>query len=166
VSTVVDRRKRDTHRRQIETLAVELRRLGGNLLLNHQREAERLGLNPTDSRAVSILIETGPIPAGRLAELMNLTTGAVTGVLDRLEAADLVRRESDTEDRRRVLVVPAEEGKAARETERLFGPLAVSFGALVRSYSEEQLELILDFVTRTSALLREETAEEPSVQEV
>jgi len=33
--------------------------------------------------------------AGRLAELMGLTTGAVTGVLDRLERAGVLRREAD-----------------------------------------------------------------------
>lgn len=154
--STVERRKRDTHRRQIETLAVELRRLGGGLLLHHQSEAAKLGLNPTDAKAVSLLGETGPVPAGRLAELLSLTTGAVTGVLDRLEEAGLVRRESDTQDRRRVLVVPSEKGVSVAEGERIFGPLAGPFSALVRSYSEKELDVILDFVTRTSELLRAE----------
>lgn len=154
--STVDRRKRDTHRRQIDTLAVELRRLGGSLLLHHQSEAAKLGLNATDSKALSLLGETGPVPAGRLAELLNLTTGAVTGVLDRLEEAGLVRRESDTRDRRRVLVVPSGKGAAVAEGDRIFGPLAEPFSALVRSYSEKELDAILDFVTRTSELLRAE----------
>lgn len=148
--STVERRKRDTHRRQIDTLAVELRRLGGSLLLHHQSAAAKLGLNATDSKALSLLGETGPVPAGRLAELLSLTTGAVTGVLDRLEEAGLVRRESDTQDRRRVLVVPSEKG------ERIFGPVAKPFSALVRTYSEKELDVILDFVTRTSELLRGE----------
>lgn len=154
--STVERRKRDTHRRQIETLAVELRRLGGGLLLHHQSEAAKLGLNPTDSKALSLLGETGPVPAGRLAELLDLTTGAVTGVLDRLEEAGLVRRESDTEDRRRVLVVLSEKGAGVAEGARIFGPLAEPFSALVRSYDEKELEIILDFVTRTNELLRAE----------
>lgn len=132
-----------------------LRRLGGSLLLHHQGQAERIGLNPTDSRAMSLLAETGPIPAGRLAELMSLTTGAVTGLLDRLEAVGLVRRESDPEDRRRVLVVPTE-GRDAQDVQGLFGPLARPFAELVRSYGEKELGLILDFVNRTSDLLRSE----------
>lgn len=153
----VERRKRGTHRRRIDDLAAALRRLGGGLLLHHQSQAEKLGLNPTDARAMGFLAETGPIPAGRLAELMDLTTGAITGVLDHLESAGLVRRESDPEDRRRVLVVPSDDGKKAKEVQRLFGPLARSFGALVRSYSEEELALILDFVRRTDELLRRES---------
>jgi len=157
MSTPADRRRRRTHRRRIDTLAVALRRLGGSLLLYHRSEAEKLGLNPTDSRAVGFLSETGPISAGRLARLMSLTTGAVTAVLDRLEAARLVRRESDPEDRRRVLVVPSAGGGTGREASRLFGPLPEPFGALVRSYSEEELDVILDFVTRTAELLRDQT---------
>jgi DNA-binding transcriptional ArsR family regulator len=130
--------------------------MGGNLVLYHRKEAEKLGLNPTDSNALGFLAETGAIPAGRLAELMGLSTGAITAVLDRLEKAGLVRRESDPDDRRRVLIVPAARGKRGQELSRLFGPLARPFGALVRSYDEEELGVILDFVSRTSDLMREE----------
>lgn len=163
MSTATDRRRRQTHRRRIDTLAVALRRLGGSILLYHRSEAEKLGLNPTDSRAVGFLSETGPVPAGRLAELMGLTTGAVTALLDRLEASGLVRRESDPEDRRRVLVVPSD-GGGTGEASRLFGPLPEPFGALVRSYSEEELDVILDFVARTTELLRDETPSSASEQ--
>jgi DNA-binding MarR family transcriptional regulator len=155
VSTV-ERRTRDTHRRQIETLAVELRRLGGSLVLYHQSEAAKLGLNPTDARALGVLDETGPVSAGRLAELLSLTTGAVTGVLDRLEGAGLVRRESDTQDRRRILVVPSVRSTGAAEGGQIFGPVSDAFDALARSYGEKELDVILDFVTRTSELLRAE----------
>lgn len=166
MSTTADSRRRDTHRKQIDELAVALRRLGSSLLIHHQGEAEKLGLNPSDSRAMSLLAETGPVPAGRLAELMSLTTGAITGLLDRLEAVDLVRRESDPEDRRRVLVVPME-GEGAEEVQRLFGPLARPFAQLVRSYSEAELSLILDFVDRTSAMLRsEDQARTPPLDDV
>lgn len=158
MSSATDRRRRRTHRQRIDTLGGALRRLGGSLLLYHRSEAEKLGLNPTDSRAVGFLSETGPISAGRLAELMSLTTGAVTAVVDRLEAAGLVRRESDPEDRRRVLVVPSDGARAGSEASRLFGPLPEPFGALVRSYSEDELEVILDFVDRTTELLHEQTA--------
>lgn len=155
VSTV-ERGTRDTHRRQVETLSVALRKLGGNLLLYHQDEAVTLGLNLTDSKALGVLSETGPISAGRLAELLGLTSGAVTGVLDRLEAAGFVRRESDTQDRRRILVVPSIEGEVGTEGARLFEPVSGPFNALVQSYSETELDVILDFVTRASELLRSE----------
>jgi len=43
--------------------------------------------------------------AGKFAELSGLTTGAATGMIDRLEKIDLVRRERDPNDRRKVVVV-------------------------------------------------------------
>ncbi|HZD04177.1 MAG TPA: MarR family transcriptional regulator [Longimicrobiales bacterium] len=161
MSTAAERRKRETHRRQIDVLGVALRKLGSNLLLYHRRQAEKLGLNPTDSRAMGYLGETGPIPAGRLAELMGLTTGAVTGVLDRLEAAGVVRRRKDPGDRRRVLVAPVvgrRDGEAGR---RLFAPLARPLAELARTYGEDELDVILDFVTRTSKLLGDESRRPP-----
>jgi DNA-binding MarR family transcriptional regulator len=154
MSTSVDRRRRKSHRHRIDELGTAVQRLGWSLLLYHRSEADKIGLNPTDARAMSFLNETGPMPAGRLAELMGLTTGAVTGVLDRLEDAGLVRREPDPEDRRRIRIVPEGDGEASA---RLFGPLSKPFGALVRSYGVGDLEVILDFVTRTSELLRAQT---------
>ena len=67
---------------------------------------EDVGVNPTDFGSLCLLLLHGPAPAGRLAELTGLTTGAVTGVIDRLEKGGFVRRELDPADRRKVIVVP------------------------------------------------------------
>ena len=70
----------------------------------HEAVADRLGINPTDLRCLGLAtVEPGLTPT-RLAELAGLTTGAITGVLDRLERAGFVRREPDPEDRRRLRV--------------------------------------------------------------
>ena len=58
--------------------------------------AELAGLNRTDWRCLDILFTRGPMPAGELAEAAHLTTGGVTWVVDRLEAAGLVSRVRDT----------------------------------------------------------------------
>jgi DNA-binding MarR family transcriptional regulator len=49
--------------------------------------------------------------AGELAELSDLSSGAMTSRLDQLEEAGLVRRLRDPDDRRGVLVEPTEKGK-------------------------------------------------------
>jgi len=70
----------------------------------HEAVADRLGINPTDLRCLGLAtLEPGLTPT-RLAELAGLTTGAITGVLDRLERAGFVRREPDPLDRRRLRV--------------------------------------------------------------
>ena len=84
----------------------ELGRQGSTLtVLRHARIAERMGLSGTDHKTFDLVIQSGgPLTAGRIAELTGLSTGAVTGVIDRLEKVGLVRRVRDPEDRRKVLV--------------------------------------------------------------
>lgn len=83
--------------------------------------AGRVGLGPSDSQFLTLLNVHGPLAPGRLAELSGLTTGTVTGVIDRLELGGYVRRDRDGGDRRKVLVtlVPeALEGIAAHYREQ------------------------------------------------
>src|SRR5690349_11753070 len=71
--------------------------------------ADRLGLNVTDLLCLFFLRDTEALTAGQLAEATGLTTGSVTIMIDRLEAAGYVQREKDPTDRRRVLVRPRTE---------------------------------------------------------
>ncbi|MBY8847534.1 MarR family transcriptional regulator [Saccharothrix longispora] len=83
----------------------------------HGRLAERLGLSQTDEKCLDLALRAeGPVTAGRIAELSGLSTGAVTGVIDRLEHAGYVRRVRDPHDRRKVLVevTLGEEARSAR----------------------------------------------------
>ncbi|WP_370972995.1 MarR family winged helix-turn-helix transcriptional regulator [Amycolatopsis sp. cg9] len=95
-------------------------------VLRHARIAERMGLSGTDHKTFDLVIQSGgPLTAGRIAELTGLSTGAVTGVIDRLEKVGLVRRVRDPEDRRKVLVavVPGAEERFAPLFESAFDAL-------------------------------------------
>lgn len=71
----------------------------------HARVAEQMGLSATDEKCLDLAMRAdGPLTAGRIADLSGLSTGAVTGVIDRLERAGYVRRVRDPHDRRKVLV--------------------------------------------------------------
>src|SRR5262249_21535723 len=85
-------------------LTREWTRLGAELVLLARGVADRLKINITDLQCLAVVVSGGPMPAGQIAEAAGLTTGAITGVLDRLEKAGLVQRESDPADRRRVIV--------------------------------------------------------------
>jgi DNA-binding MarR family transcriptional regulator len=72
------------------------------------------GLDHAEHRVLSILAQGGPphqSTPGRLAKRMELSSGAMTNRLDRLEEADLVRRLPDPDDRRGVLVELTEHGR-------------------------------------------------------
>ena len=60
-------------------------------------------------------IEQGATSPGELARLWRVTPAVITGVVDRLEARGLVRREPDPEDRRRLRLVLTESGRRASE---------------------------------------------------
>src|SRR2546423_4558260 len=83
--------------------------------------AERLGLNRTDLHCINIIENSGGLTAGELAAEAGLTTGAVTGVIDRLDRAGFARRVSDPEDRRRVKleVTP----KFYSRADKIWGPV-------------------------------------------
>ena len=114
-------------------------------------EIEDVGLNPTDLGSLCLLLLHGPAPAGRLAELTGLTTGAVTGVIDRLEAGGFVRRELDPADRRRVIVVP-DRGRVDRDLFPHFPSLQRAAAAkFYDTYSDAELEVISAFLSRLTS---------------
>src|SRR6516165_3630549 len=82
------------------------RQLSAATILFHQAIADRLGMNITDHKCADMLARNGAMTAGDLADYAGLTTGAITGVIDRLEKAGFVHRVKDPHDRRRVIVEP------------------------------------------------------------
>jgi DNA-binding MarR family transcriptional regulator len=117
--------------------------------------SDRAGLNRTDWRCLDILGTRGPMTAGQLAAAVRLTTGAVTGVLDRLEAAGLVRRVRDTSDRRRVMVELTDEVR--RLAAPVFGPLVADATTAHAVFDEGQLAMITRFIRIERELLAKHT---------
>src|SRR5437764_14336088 len=85
-------------------LGRELRQLTSLGASFYRAAAARLGMTVTDMQVIDLLESTGPTTAGQLADLTGLTTGAITGMLNRLEETGLLRRERDPNDGRRVIV--------------------------------------------------------------
>ena len=95
--------------------------------------------------------------SGRLAELTGLTTGAITGVVDRLESRGLARRAADPQDRRRVIVEIVKNDAVECRMRDLFQGISDGTRALLDGYSDSELALILDFVRRSNAMSHVET---------
>ena len=124
-------------------------------VLLHNAIASRSGINVTDMQCINLLQLRGPMTPGQLADAMFLTTGgAITAVIDRLEKAGMVRRRRDDDDRRRVLVEATADGPVAELGDR-FDPIAELYEKLLGTYTDEQLELILDYLVRTNAITPE-----------
>ncbi|MFE9767937.1 MarR family transcriptional regulator [Streptomyces sp. NPDC005808] len=119
--------------------------------------ANRLGLNPTDLTCLGFVIEAAlagePLAAGDLADRARLTTGAVTGVLNRLEKAGYAHRQADPGDRRRVRVV-METSAQARILE-VYGPFYERIGALFADYTPDEIAVLADWFARAKGVLQE-----------
>lgn len=132
-------------------------------LVGQQEMAQRLGLNVTDLTCFAYVIQAGEdlLTAGDLATRVHVTTGAVTGILNRLERAGYVTRRPDPQDRRRVRV--AAEPTAVARVYALYEPYYARLGTLFADYSAEEIAVLTDWFTRATTLAnayREELRDE------
>ena len=142
----------------LDALSAELRNVSALSVLFSQAVADRAGMNPADQEALDILRRHGPITAGQLAAFTGLTTGAVTGLVDRLERRGFARREPDPTDRRRVIVRPLT-ANAERELDPYFASMGQAVNDLCARYDDRDLAVILDFITNANAVALEQIAQ-------
>jgi DNA-binding MarR family transcriptional regulator len=141
----------------IQAIIDKRREMSTETIMFHQSVADVLGLYITDHKCLDLIHHYGAMPAGRLADLTGLTTGAVTGIIDRLEKAGYVRRANDPKDRRRTIVEPTRNKKLERKIEVIFMPLHERMRKLLSSYSDSELAFLLDVLTKSVELTREES---------
>lgn len=153
---------RDTPRQRlaedVEDLVRELSAV--NERLGHAF-ASRHGLHPSDLTALLAVMHAEgrgePITAGDLVGHLGLTSGAVTGVIDRLEGAGHLRRERDALDRRKVRLHYGERGQ--RLAVSFFGPLGALYEAVTSTMTDDELRIVHSFLSRiataTAAALAE-----------
>lgn len=126
-------------------------------VLYHSTVAEVMGLSPGDYKCLDRLMSARePITATALAQLCGLTTGAVTGIVDRLERAGYAIRTRDATDRRKVMLsaAPGLEERLAW----IFEPLGAAIDELESGFDEAELATIRRYVYRATEVFREQTA--------
>ena len=137
----------------IDALLVEFRTSGNLDNAFDALAARRLGVNTTDLHCLNILESRSGLTAGELALEAGLTSGAVTGVVDRLEKAGYARRAPDPGDRRKVKV---EVTSAFYErAEEIWAPLAMEWDEVLgRRFTARQLDDVITFLRATNDLAR------------
>lgn len=137
--------------------ALQLSDLGREMsvqtIMFHNAVAERLGINATDHRCFDYILRMGGVTAGQLSRETGLTSGAITGVIDRLQKAGFVCRQSDPKDRRKVVIVPLPD--RLPEMEKLFRSLGRNMGRIMSRYSVRESEVLVDFMQRCSLIMRQ-----------
>src|ERR1700758_5667237 len=124
-----------------------MRRSSAQGVLFGQAVANVAGISGSDLECMDFLNLEGRVTAGRLAELTGLTTGAITGVVDRLEKAGFVRRERDASDRRKVFIAPVPE--RAMEIGRFYQLMQRAMEKQADGYTDAELKLLLRYASES-----------------
>ncbi|MEW1637364.1 MarR family transcriptional regulator [Streptomyces sp. NPDC093801] len=128
-------------------------------MVAQQEFARNLGLSPTDLICFAYVLQAGdaPVTAGDLAARAHVTTGAVTGIVNRLERGGFVTRQPDPADRRRVRVVAVPE--AAQRVRAVYEPYYALLAELFARYSPQEVAVLNDWFTRAGTLAADYLAE-------
>jgi DNA-binding MarR family transcriptional regulator len=144
---------RITKQARIDAL-VDAFRANGNLdrAFDHLA-AQRLGVNPTDLLCLNVIERRGGLTAGELAGEAGLTSGAITGVIDRLERAGYAARERHPGDRRRVTIAVTPAFHAAAGG--IWGPLKHDWDTtLAARFTGAELDIAQAFLAATEDIAR------------
>ena len=147
----------------MQELENALRRGSAQGAIFGQTVANTVGISGSDLECLDFLNLEGRVTAGRLAEVTGLTTGAITGVVDRLEKAGLVRRERDPDDRRKVFIATVPENVA--RVGRFYENMQKGMVKLWETYSDAELRLLVGFATKGYETLLAATEELKSMVE-
>ena len=122
----------------------------------HEAVARKAGLTGTDHKYLGFLIEKGQMTAGELSVLTGLTTGAVTGLIDRFEKKKLVKRKYAEDDRRKVIIEPNTENIMT-----LLTPLYKEFRSksekLTATFSDKETKIIETYFLKAIEIMNETT---------
>lgn len=148
--------------RRLPSRAAESNRLHRELatavVTFHEHAARAVGMTAAERKCAGLLAERGSMTPGELAQATGLTTGAITGIVDRLAKAGFAERAAHPTDRRSVIV----RARRSEELHALFGPVFASLSAAMDKidarYNEEERALIRRHLTDTIAVLRAEAA--------
>ena len=118
-----------------QDLVAACRRLYASIDRLDTKAANTVGVSRNDLRCLNMLAEA-PVKPSQIAAELSLTTGSVTTLLDRLEKANLAKRERDPVDRRGIIVHPT------RYLFETLGPIysrvAEEIARIAAEYSEEE----------------------------
>jgi DNA-binding MarR family transcriptional regulator len=122
-----------------------MRRTIASAVLFSHHVAEKAGLGPSDTQFLMLLEMHGPMTPGQLSERSGLTTGTVTGVIDRLEKLSLVRRDRDPNDRRKV-IVSRNEDEVRQQMGAAYGEKGEQLMRVLSQFSQKELAVINEFL--------------------
>jgi DNA-binding MarR family transcriptional regulator len=142
-------------RRRIAAAKQSLRELRIELAVLNHRVGSKIEIKDIDLDCLDMIVRHGPISPTALARRVGVHLATMTGILARLESGGWIVRDRVANDRRAVLVrgVPDKQ----RDIVRLYGGMNSVLDDILDSYSDDQIDLIVDFLRRCTQAGRKAT---------
>jgi DNA-binding MarR family transcriptional regulator len=135
-------------RRLAAEVKESMRELSVQLSLLNHRVGAHIELKDADFDCLDLVNRHGPLNPSALARRAGLHPATVTGILDRLERGGWVVRRRNPSDRRAVVVRALRDRTG--EVFRLYSGMNASMDDICAGYGDAELELLADFLTRTT----------------
>lgn len=148
--------RKKTNDQVIQQFRNASRQYSDNSIFMHEAIARKAGLTGSDHKYLGLILQHQSLTAGELAKLTGLTTGAVTGLVDRLEKKKLLKRQFTKDDRRKVMIVPNVEN-SMQLLQPLFGELQEKTAELIASFSVTEIQTIERYFVEATAIMKEVT---------
>jgi DNA-binding MarR family transcriptional regulator len=126
------------------------RRYSTAIVLFHHAVAEQAGLGASDHKCLEILRERGTMTGSELAAATGLTTGAITGVVARLESRGFLIRRPDPRDARKQILRPSLD--RIEELHAEIEPFRKDIAILLESLDSHQRAGLAKFLEHGSAV--------------
>jgi DNA-binding MarR family transcriptional regulator len=133
-----------THQAGLLRIVQGLRRVDTGTYALRIRLSEKLGIGTIDINAMAFVGEVDGLTPKDLGKALNITTGSVTAMVDRLEVKGFMVRKPNPTDRRSVLLHLSPEGTEAMQWAN--DHFAAAAGALLQASSEESIVDIAEFL--------------------
>jgi DNA-binding MarR family transcriptional regulator len=141
----------------LDAIVGSVRALNDTMQQHTDATSRHLEMTTSEVRTLSLVARRSAVTPTELGARLGVTSGGMTGIVDRLERAGHLRRREDATDRRKVRVEVTEEaGAVARSA---LGGLNRTLRQLLATRSPEELQTIADFLTELEAAIADHARE-------
>lgn len=140
----------------VDKFRIASRQYSDASIFMHEAIARKAGLSGSDHKYLGLILQHNELTAGDISKLTGLTTGAVTGLIDRLEKKKLLKRQYTKDDRRKVIIIPNVEN-SMKLLQPIFSELQQKTTDLISSFSEKEIHIIERYFTEATAIINEIT---------
>ncbi len=131
----------------------QIKQVGGRVFDRILSEKNIDAFNGAQGRILYILWQGDGVPISRLSKETGLAMNTLTGMLDRMAAAGLVRRDRGDRDRRKILIYLTDGAKAL---EKDYNAVTEEIeGIYYKGFSPEEIDALESYLRRVLANVEE-----------